>query len=148
MIKISFLYDAGLAVYPVKVAMLAQLQPMGPVLCALDFSETSPLVLKTAVDLTMHYQTRLVALYAYRIQPESEAIADYRQTKVKKAHDQFALLESKLGLNGSVPYEFRAEVGFLSDRIESWIKKKPDSFSGARTKSGGGNQRTGRHNAG
>ncbi|MFN3840577.1 MAG: universal stress protein [Cyclobacteriaceae bacterium] len=101
---------------------------MDPVLCALDFSETSPLVLKTAADLATHYHSPLVILYSYRILPENDAIADYRKTIVKKAYDQFALLENKLGLNGLVPYEFRAEVGFLSDRIESWINANPVAF--------------------
>ncbi|QOI96079.1 MAG: universal stress protein [Flammeovirgaceae bacterium] len=101
---------------------------MDPVLCALDFSENSPVVLKAAVNLAAHFHTRLIVLYAYRIIPENETIADYRRTIVKKAQENFAQLEKKLGLNGSIPYEFRAEVGFLSDRIKSSVQANRVGF--------------------
>ncbi|MCK6616371.1 MAG: universal stress protein [Cyclobacteriaceae bacterium] len=101
---------------------------MNPVLCALDFSEASPAVLKAAVDLAAHFNTRLIVLYAYRILPENETITDYRRAIVNRAQEDFAHLEKKLGLNGSVPYEFRAEVGFLSDRIRSSVQANRVGF--------------------
>jgi nucleotide-binding universal stress UspA family protein len=112
---------------PNRVCSL-QLRYMNPVVCAVDFSETSSSVLKAAVDLANRFAKRLVVLYAYRIIPDNEAIGDYRKTIVKKAHEDFALLEKKLGLNGSVPYEFRAEVGFLADRIKSAVQANPGAF--------------------
>jgi nucleotide-binding universal stress UspA family protein len=100
---------------------------MDSVLCALDFTEASSSVLKTAVDLAKRLKTQLIVLYAYRILPGNEAISDYRKTIVRKAQENFALLEKKVGLNGSVPYEFRAEVGFLTDRIQRAVQAHPMS---------------------
>jgi hypothetical protein len=95
---------------------------MEPVLCAIDFSGDTPSVLTAAAALAEQFKAPLIILYTYRILPGDETIADYRNTIVKKAHDDFELLEQKLKLNGTMPYEFRAEVGFLSDRIESYLK--------------------------
>jgi hypothetical protein len=95
---------------------------MDPVLCALDFTETSSAVLKTAIDLAKCLRTKLIVLYAYRIIPGNETIADYRETIVSRAQKDFVTLEKTLGLNGSVPYEFRAEVGFFADRIQRTVQ--------------------------
>lgn len=101
---------------------------MEPVLCAIDFSAASSSVLTVAAALAEQCRTQLIVLYTYRIFPQSETIADYRKTILKKAHDDFELLEKKLKLNGTIPYEFRAEVGFLSDRIESYMKLNRAKF--------------------
>lgn len=105
-----------------------QVHCMSPVVCAVDFTETSVLVLKAAVELADRFAKRLIVLYAYRIIPENEAIGDYRKMVIKKAHEDFALLEKKLGLNGSLPYEFRVEVGFLADRIKNAVQASPEAF--------------------
>ncbi len=111
-----------------NLVCLPNLHSMSPVLCAIDFSESSSYVLNEAVDLASHYNSGLIVLYAYRIIPENETIADYRNTTLKRAHEQFAMLEKMVGLNGSVPCEFRAEVGFISDRIDACIRANHAAF--------------------
>ena len=66
----------------------------------------------------------LVVLYAYRLlQTESKEIADFRKSMESQAHTDFIKIASAVSLNGEVPYEFRAEIGFFSDRIEAYLKK-------------------------
>lgn len=98
---------------------------MEPVLCALDFSENTASVLQVAIGLSARFNSRLIILYAYRIIPQNNSVTDYRKTTVQRAHDNFDKLANQLQLNGAVPYEFRAEIGFLSDRIESCLKAEP-----------------------
>lgn len=97
---------------------------MKAILCALDFSEASDQVIKVALDIAAQKRTNLVVLYAYRLlQPKDQEIAEYRKEIEMRAQQDFAGIVKRLGINGDVPYEFRSEIGFLSDRIETYLKK-------------------------
>jgi nucleotide-binding universal stress UspA family protein len=97
---------------------------MKAILCALDFSEASDQVIKVALEIAAQKQTHLVVLYAYRlIQPKDQDIAEYRKGIETRAQEDFLAIVKRLQINGAVPYEFRSEIGFLSDRIEVFLKK-------------------------
>jgi len=97
---------------------------MKAILCALDFSEASENVIKMALEVAAQKKTNLVVLYAYRLlQTESREIADFRNSMEEQAKADFDVLVKKLKINGDVPYEFRAEIGFLTDRIGVFLKK-------------------------
>lgn len=97
---------------------------MKPVLCAIDFSESSPPVMRCAIEVALRHKTSIIVLFSYRLaQPYEGTIGDYRKNIEHKAKESFEELISKVSLLGNVKYEFRSEIGFLSDRIEAYVKK-------------------------
>ena len=97
---------------------------MKPILCALDFSESSFNVLKMAFDLAARFETSVTILFAYRLVQSSEgAITEFRKGVETQARQDFEALVDKLHLTDSVKYEFRSEIGFLSDRIEVCVQQ-------------------------
>ncbi len=99
---------------------------MKAILCALDFSNASDNVMEVALEMAAQKHTNLVVLFAYRLlQPESLELSEYRKNMEMKAQSDFEELAHKLKTNGDVPYEFRAEIGFISDRIEVYMKRNP-----------------------
>jgi nucleotide-binding universal stress UspA family protein len=97
---------------------------MKAILCALDFSEASDNVVKIALEMAAQKHENLVILYAYRLlQPDSQDIKSYRNTMEQHAKTEFSALARRLNINGEVPLEFRAEIGFLSDRIDIYRQK-------------------------
>lgn len=99
---------------------------MKVILCAFDFSDASDSVIKMALEVAAQKKLSLVVLHAYRLlQPESSAITDYRNSMEERARTDFDGIVKKLEINADVPYEFHSEIGFLSDRIEAFLKKNP-----------------------
>ena len=96
---------------------------MKAILCALDFSEASDHVIKVALEVAAQKRSHLVILYAFRlIQTRTQNIAEFRNSMVEKARADFEAIVKRLKINGEVPYEFHSEIGFLSDRIEAYLK--------------------------
>jgi nucleotide-binding universal stress UspA family protein len=97
---------------------------MKAVLCALDFSEAPDNVVKVALDMAARKGESLVVLYAYRLlQPMNQDVGEYRKAMEKRAKSEFDGVVEKLKMKNDVPYEFRAEIGFLSERIADYMKK-------------------------
>ena len=97
---------------------------MKAILCALDFSEASENIVKQAMDMAMQRGGGLIVLYAYRlIQPMEGSMVDYRNSMEERAGRNFEAIMNRIEMNGSVPYEFRTEIGFLSDRVEDFTKR-------------------------
>ena len=99
---------------------------MKTILCAIDFSEASYDVVKVAVDMAKQKKANLIVLYAYRlIQPQSQEIKEFRNSIEERAKSDFKALANRLDIqdNGLVTYEFRAEIGFISDRIDAYLRK-------------------------
>lgn len=91
---------------------------MKPILCALDFSESSTDAMKAALEMAARFETNVTVLFAYRLVQTNGAIAEYRKNMEAVALRNFETLMGKLTLKDPVPYEFRSEIGFLTDRIE------------------------------
>lgn len=96
---------------------------MEQILCVIDFSSAAPVALGVAVKLAKSMGKSLTVLYPYRILPGKGPITEYRKTVLQQAQEAFSDLEQKLHINGSVGCEFRAEVGFLNDRVESYFQQ-------------------------
>jgi hypothetical protein len=97
---------------------------MKPVLCALDFSESSSWIIRSAIEVALRHRTSLIVLFSYRlVQPFEGTIADYRKNMENKARTNFEELMKNVSVHGKVKYEFRSEIGFLSDRIEAYLEK-------------------------
>lgn len=99
---------------------------MKAVLCALDFKEASDNVIKAALELAEQKQETLVILYAYRLlMPKDQDIAGFRKDMELQARAEFDAIIKKLNVEKEIPYEFRAEIGFYSDRIDAYLKTHP-----------------------
>ncbi len=96
---------------------------MEQILCVIDFSSAAPVVLSVAVKIAKSLGKPVTVLYPYRILPGKGPITEYRKTVLQQAQEAFAALEQKLHLNGSVGCEFRAEIGFINDRVESYFQQ-------------------------
>lgn len=97
---------------------------MKPVLCAIDFSESSPLVMRCAIEVALRHKTSIIVLFSYRLAQSFEGtIGEYRKSVERKAKESFEELIGKVSVHGNVKYEFRSEIGFLSDRIEAYVEK-------------------------
>lgn len=93
------------------------------ILCPVDFSEDSIRALKYAFELAEEINGNVTVLYSYRlIQPDRNGqILSFKKDKEAEAHAKF--LQTYESLNRKVPYKFIIEIGFLSDSIESHIRK-------------------------
>lgn len=97
------------------------------ILCALDLSEASLPVLEVAMEMANRCESHLTVLFSYRlIQEDAKSeIIELRKSVESRAKHEFELLETKLNGRKTPSYDFRMEIGFLSDRIESFNKKNP-----------------------
>ncbi|MBL7843535.1 MAG: universal stress protein [Cyclobacteriaceae bacterium] len=97
---------------------------MKAILCALDFTKASGEALKEAIRLANEKKTHLIVLYTYRLlYTNGLSLAEYRKQVEAKAREEFELLLSNQQVNQKLPIEFIIEIGFLSDRIESYVAK-------------------------
>lgn len=97
---------------------------MKAILCALDFSEASENVIQEAFKLASDKKTNLIVLFTYRLlQRKGEGLAEYRNGIEAKAKADFEALLLSIEEKADVPFEFITEIGFLADRIESFIKR-------------------------
>lgn len=94
------------------------------ILCAIDFSESSLNALKWAAEFSAKFNSHLTVLYPYRLlQISKEDVMELKKKNVELATRKFEALENDY-LNGKVTsFEFSAEVGFLTDRIEDHLRK-------------------------
>jgi universal stress protein A len=94
------------------------------ILCTIDFSQSTRHSLEWAVALTRQMRAHLTVLYTYRlIQPRSGEIVHLKKVIEQEAHQKFEALEKEYLADKGVSYDFKIEVGFVTDRIEDRIKK-------------------------
>ena len=80
--------------------------------------------MRAALEMAHQYKTKVIGLFAYRlVQPASGTVSDYRKSVEKQARDEFQQMIQQMHFNGSVNYEFRSEIGFLTDRIDDYLQK-------------------------
>lgn len=99
------------------------------ILCAVDFSDSSRAVLTFAVDLSRQFHNHLTVLFTYRLLnlPTDEALV-LRKKMEEKALQNFAILEKEVLGNSGVSYDFKVEVGFISNRVKEYSRKNEVSF--------------------
>lgn len=99
------------------------------ILCTIDFTESSKDALSMAVLLAGLLKTHLTILYTYRLMNfhNGEAI-EWKNKIEENAYRNFAILENELLRNKGVRYDFKVEVGFISNRVRSYSKKNGISF--------------------
>lgn len=100
------------------------------ILCVIDFSESSKKTLQWAVENARKNKSHLTILYSYRLTQarHGESIMALRRKIEEEANQNFKILENELLLNTQVSYDFKTEVGFISDRVEEHSKNHPINF--------------------
>ncbi|MBS1681004.1 MAG: universal stress protein [Bacteroidetes bacterium] len=94
------------------------------ILCVIDFTEPSKDALRCAVSLAKKLNDPLSILFTYRLlQPmEGEAVKMKKQIELD-ALKKFSDLEKEFLSDAGVAYDFKTEVGFLTDRVKEHAKK-------------------------
>ena len=99
------------------------------ILCTIDFSDGSIAALKWAIKFSRELGCNLTILFAYRLSKNvSEEVVAWKKKMETDAKEKFTVLENAYLSGTHLKYEFRTEVGFVSDRIEEYSKKNPFSF--------------------
>ncbi len=99
------------------------------ILCTIDFSQSTRHSLEWAVSLTRQMRAHLTVLYTYRlIQPRSGEIVHLKKAIEQEARQKFDALEKEYLMDKGISYDFKIEVGFVTDRIEDRVKKNSLDF--------------------
>ena len=99
------------------------------ILCTIDFSLSTRHSLEWAISIARHLRAHLSILYTYRlIQPRSGEIFNQKKVIEQEAKQKFEAIEKELLLDQGISYDFKVEVGFISDRIEDRAKRNSVDF--------------------
>lgn len=100
------------------------------ILCVIDFSNSSRKALEWAVMSATSNQSHLTILFPYRLTrlPFGESAVAMKRKIEEEANKNFGVLETEFLKGSKVSYDFKTEVGFLSDRVEEHAKRNPLSF--------------------
>jgi hypothetical protein len=83
-------------------------------------------VLEWTVGMAKQLHAHIIILYTFRLlqSKSSEALVTKKRME-EQAINRFNLLERELLINKGLSYEFRSEVGFVTDRVEDHVKREP-----------------------
>jgi nucleotide-binding universal stress UspA family protein len=99
------------------------------ILCTIDFSDSSKDALRWSVSLAKVLKTHLTVLYTYRLlNPGSGEVQELKKRLEEDARRDFAALEEEVLKGKGVKYQFKVEVGFVSNRVKEYAKKNDPSF--------------------
>jgi hypothetical protein len=92
-------------------------------------SDSSKQAIQWAVTMAQQLKAHLTILYTYRLIPSRSGEVIQMKKKIEEdAQQQFKLFEHEF-LNGrGITYDFKTEIGFISDRIEDHAKKNDLNF--------------------
>lgn len=99
------------------------------ILCTIDFSQSSRQAVHWAATMAQQLKVHLTILYTYRLihVPAGEVLQLKRKVE-DEARRQFETLEKELLAGKGISYDFKIEIGFVSDRIEDHAKKNELNF--------------------
>jgi hypothetical protein len=97
----------------------------GSVLSIIDFSPASLQALKWASQAAGSLNTHLTILYPYRLNKlgRLEDISLVKKNMDREAAQSFKDLAEPIVKDDGVTYDFRAEVGFVSDRVSFYSSR-------------------------
>lgn len=99
------------------------------ILCTIDFSNSTRHSIEWAVSMARHMRAHLSILYTYRlIQPRTDEVFLKKKVIEQEAREKFQVLEKEFLSKEGISYDFKIEVGFISDRIEDHAKKNTLDF--------------------
>ena len=99
------------------------------IICTIDFSESSKEALKWSVSLAALLKSHLTILYTYRLVNtyNGEAV-EIKKRIEENAFQNFAALKREVLDGHDISYDFRVEVGFVSNRVRHYASKNSVSF--------------------
>lgn len=99
------------------------------ILCTIDFSKSTGQTIDWAVTMAQQLRAHLTILYTYRlIQSRGGEIVHLKKSIEEEANQKFQFIEKSHLKGKGISYDFRVEVGFVSDRIESHSKRNTLDF--------------------
>jgi nucleotide-binding universal stress UspA family protein len=98
------------------------------VLCTIDFSDSSRDAVKRAIQLAHEFESSLTILFAFRLFKHNGEAVEMKKQIEHNAQTKFERLENELLKDAGVCYEFKAEVGFVDDRIERHARENNVRF--------------------
>ena len=103
--------------------MAAQASPS--ILFVTDFSESSILALRWAIQEAQKHRLHLSVLYPYRLDQvrKKDNVMLSKKDMDQDAAEKFSLLVESILKNTLLTYDFHSEVGFLRDRIVEHARK-------------------------
>jgi nucleotide-binding universal stress UspA family protein len=101
---------------------------MTEILCTTDFSVSSQDALRWSIDLAKRLGAHITVLYTYRLFKRDGEIINSKRIIEEEALLNFGKLERELLAGAGVDYDFKSEVGFVTDRVEEHAKKRDVSF--------------------
>lgn len=116
-------------IYDMFVMPTRENQMMKGIICTVDFSESSKEALKWSVSLAKLLDTSITVLYTYRLLNSANGEATELRKRIEEtARKNFATMEQEILSECGVPYQFKVEVGFVSNRVADYVKKSGVSF--------------------
>jgi len=99
------------------------------IICATDFSESSKDALRWSVSLATQLKCHLTILFTYRLlNIHNGEIIELKKTIEKNAIENFTRLEKEFLIGKGIAYDFKVEVGFISNRVKDYAKKNAISL--------------------
>jgi nucleotide-binding universal stress UspA family protein len=99
------------------------------ILCTIDFSKSTEHSIKWGVTIAQQLNAHLTILYNYRlIQSSGGEIFHLKKNIEEEAMQKFSHIEKNYLAETGIGYDFRIEVGFVSDRIEDHAKRNTFNF--------------------
>jgi nucleotide-binding universal stress UspA family protein len=99
---------------------------MRPILCVVDLTPSSEKVLEIAATVASACRTRLIVLYSYRLVDlgRDANVLALKASMDASAKARFQELSESVLKNKDVVYEFQTEIGFVADRIRTYVNEK------------------------
>lgn len=93
------------------------------ILCALDFTDDSKKILGWAVELAQKLGRPLTVLHTYRLRNGNGGALEMKRKIEAEALSHFSILENDILKGTPISYDFKSEVGFVSDRVKDHTQK-------------------------
>jgi nucleotide-binding universal stress UspA family protein len=99
------------------------------ILCTIDFSDASKDVLQYAVNLSKQFNRHVTILYAYRLfNTHDGELMEGKKRIEDNAKQKFSSLEREVLIPSGISYDFKVEVGFVSNRVREFARKNSVDF--------------------
>jgi hypothetical protein len=98
---------------------------MKSILCVIHLAQSSVKVLEVAASMARAFKAHLTILFPYRLidHDHNGDVGKLKATLEQEARDKFSILKKQIVSMDILSYEFQPEIGFSSDRINSYVKR-------------------------
>lgn len=100
------------------------LKKASSILCIIDFSPSSERALRWAACFAKQINAHLIVLHPFRLLLHEGNPIQLAKAQSEKAFSNFHRVEKHVLQSCKVTYEFKAEIGFIVDRIEAYASNR------------------------